>query len=383
MINNSFVIQSEAKNLECIKSVFSRSFTTLRSVLDDKWTWVLFAFMLMLTACEHRELSDPNTGHYLRIYLDEEIKNVTCGFYDENLKHPEYKRPYVMRVVLADPASGRVVSERYFQHQGEDERGYYIDGHIGAEAGTYNLLVYNFGSALTQIRNEQDFYTMQAYTNPISDYYLQYLPSSRQEVDDKDILYEPEHLFHAVGEPIVIPKTHKVDTLKTASGDWFEAHSVVKSYYLQLRIKGIEWVTSAVSLLSGMARASVLHEHDGMVTANPINLFFTMDYTGKRAARDGSGTQEAVLYATFSTFGKVPDVASNLTLNFEFMKKGGESQVEKLDITDEFYTQMAKEKQWILLEHEIVITPPEDAIAGGGMTPGVDKWEDVESEVQI
>ena len=377
------VIQSEAKNLECVKSVFSRSFTTLRSVLDDNITLaILFLFIPFFSSCEHRELSDPNTGHYLRVYLDEEIKNVTCGFYDESLKHPEYKRPYVMRVVLADPASGRVVSERYFQSQGEDEWGYYIDGHIGAEPGTYNLLVYNFGSAVTQIRNEQNFYDMQAYTNPISDYYLQYLPSSRQEIKDEDIMYEPEHLFHEVGEPIVIPKTNKVDTLKNASGEWFKAHSVVKSYYLQLRIKGIEWVTSAASLLSGMARSTVLHKHDGMVTENPVNLFFTMDYTGKQAVRDGSGST-AILYATFSTFGKVPDVDSELTLNFEFMRKDGTSQVEKLDITDEFYTELAKEKQWILLEHEIVITPPEGAIAGGGMTPGVDKWEDIESDVQL
>ena len=88
-----------------------------------KWISLWVCLMLLFTACEHRELSDPNTGHYLRIYLDENIKNVTCGFYDESLKHPEYKRPRVMRVVLADPASGRVVSERFFQSQGEDERG--------------------------------------------------------------------------------------------------------------------------------------------------------------------------------------------------------------------------------------------------------------------
>lgn len=134
-----------------------------------KWISLWVCLMLLFTACEHRELSDPNTGHYLRIYLDENIKNVTCGFYDESLKHPEYKRPHVMRVVLADPASGRVVSERFFQSQGEDERGYYIDGHIGAEAGTYNLLVYNFGSAVTHIRNEQSYFDMQAYTNPVRD----------------------------------------------------------------------------------------------------------------------------------------------------------------------------------------------------------------------
>lgn len=343
----------------------------------------LFLLVFVFIGCEHRELSDPNTGHYLRIYLDEEIKNVTCGFYDESLKHPEYKRPYVMRVVLADPASGQIVSERFFQNQGEDERGYYIDGYIGAEAGTYNLLVYNFGSAVTLIRNEEDYYNMQAYTTSISEHYWQYLPNSRQELGEKNILKEPEHLFHDVGEPIVIPKTNYVDTLKTASGDWFKAHSVVKSYYLQVRIKGFEWITSAVSLLSGMAGASLLHEHEGMVTENPINIFFTMDYTGKQVARDGSGTQEAILYATFSTFGKIPEVATNLVLNFEFMKNDGESQVEKIDITQMFDTPIVKEKQWILIDHEIVITPPEGATTGGGLTPGVEKWEDVESDLQI
>ena len=347
--------------------------------------WLFFIlhssfFIFLLASCEHRELIDPNTGHYLRIYLDEDIKNVTCGFYDESLKHPEYKRPKVMRVVLADSETGRIVNERYFQSQGEDERGYYIDGHISVQAGTYNLLVYNFGSVVTHIRNEQNYFQMEAYTNPVSDYYLQYLPSSRQEMDEKSIMNEPEHLFHEVGEPIVIRNATYVDTLKTASGDWFRAHSVVKSYYLQLRVKGIEWVTSAASLLSGMARSTVLHKHDGMVTESPANLFFTMDYTGKKTMRDGSST--ATLYATFSTFGKVPDVDSELMLNFEFMRKDGTSQVVKLDITDEFYTPLAIEKQWILLEHEIVITPPEGA-AGGGMTPGVEGWENVESEVQL
>ena len=63
--------------------------------------WSCLLLLMLLTACEHRELSDPNTGHYLRIYVNEQIKNVTCGFYDESLEHPEYQRPYVMRVVFA------------------------------------------------------------------------------------------------------------------------------------------------------------------------------------------------------------------------------------------------------------------------------------------
>ena len=339
-------------------------------------------FILLLASCEHRELSDPNFGHYLRIYVDEEIKNVTCGFYDENLKHPEYKRPEVMRVVLAEPETGRVVSERYFKNHGEDERGYYIDGYIGAMEGTYNLLVYNFGSAVTRIRNEQNYYQMEAYTHPVSDSYLQYLPTTRLEIDEKNIMNEPEHLFHEICEPIVIPKTHKVDTLKNASGDWFKAHSVVKSYYLQLRIKGIEWVISAASLLSGMAKSTVLHKHDGMVTEEPVSVFFTMDYTGRKTMRDGSG-DTAILYATFSTFGKVHNVESSLMMNFEFMRRDGTSQVEKIDITSMFDTPLVKEKQWILLDYEIVITPPEGTESGGGMTPGVENWKEVDIEIQL
>lgn len=350
---------------------------------NDKMVWViLFMFIPLFTACEHRELSDPDIGHYLRIYVDEDIKNVTYGFYNENLKRPEYNRPSVMRVVLADPESGRVVSERFFQNKGEDERGYYIDGYIGVEEGTYNLLVYNFGSAKTLVRNEKSYYETEAYTNSISESYLQYLPVTRLEMDEKSFVYEPEHLFREVCEPIVIKRTNKIDTLKNVSGDWFEAHSVVKSYYLQLRIKGVEWISSAVSLLSGMARANVLHERDGMVTANPVNLFFTMDYTGKETVRDGSGNT-AILYATFNTFGKVPDAENSLTLNFEFMKSDGTSHVEKLDITNEFHTKLAKEEQWILLDHEIVIIPPEGSVAGGGMIPGVKEWDDVETEVEL
>lgn len=343
---------------------------------------VVCCSLMMLVACEHRELSDPNTGHYLRIYVDEAIKNVTCGFYNESLKRPEYTRPYSMRVVLADPESGRIVSERYFQNKGEDERGYYIDGYIGAEAGTYNLLVYNFGSAVTNIRDEQDYYKMQAYTNPVSEYYLSYLPTSRQELDEKGIVYQPEHLFHDVCEPIVIPKTTQVDTLRNASGDHFTAHSVVKSYYLQLRIKGVEWVESAVSLLSGLAGSTVLHGHEQMVTTDPVNVFFPMNYTGREVARDGNGST-AVLYTTFSTFGKLPDKQSVLTLTFEFIKKDGSSQVEKLDITPAFDTPMAKNQQWLLLEHEIVIVPPDDAVPGGGMTPGVEGWGEIETEIEL
>lgn len=363
------VIQSVARNLECIKLVFSRIV-------------VLLTFVPFFSSCEHRELIDPNTGHYLRIYLDEEIKNVTYGFYDESLERPEYTTPNTLRVVLADTETGDIITERYFQTRKRDERGNYFDGYINAKAGEYNLLIYSFGSVVTHVRNERNYFNMQAYTSPIGENYLKHLPVSREELDERSIVQEPEHLFHDFSEPIIVPNSIQQDTLRNADGDYFTAHSVVRSYYIQVKIHGIEWVKTAVSLMSGMAGSTFLHGHEMFGESNSVNLFFTMEYTGKQRGKDERGST-AVMYATFNTFGKLPDVETIYSLNFEFVKTDGSSQVEKLDITPMFDTPLVKEKQWILLEHEIVITPPDGAEEGGGMSPGVDAWGDIKTEIQL
>lgn len=345
------------------------------------WMYLCMCILLVLTGCEHRELSDPDGGHYVRFYLDEQIKNVTCGFYNESYERPEYKKPVTLRVVLTDPASGNVVSESFIRNHGEDERGKYIEGYIGASEGEYNLIAYNFGSAVTLIRNEKNFDQMLAYTNSVSERYLSYLPESRQELDPKKVREQPEHLFHDVGEHIVVKKTHQSDTLRNEAGDYFTAHSLVYSYYLQLKIRGVEYVRSAASTLSGMAGSSYLKGHHDIVKSDSVNLFFLMKTADRQRAQDQRGST-AVLYTTFHTFGKIPEAQSVLTLTFEFIKTDGTSQVETFDITPMFDTPMVKNEQWILLDHEIEIIPPEGS-SSGGMTPGVEKWEDVETDVYL
>lgn len=341
----------------------------------------LLAVIGLFTACEHRILVDPNMSHYIRVYLDEEIRNVTYGFYDEALERPEYSRPKVMRVILADPTTDVVVAERYLQNQGDDERGHYYEGYVTVPAGEYNLLTYSFGSAVTLVRNENSFYAMEAYTRTLSDHYLQYLPSSRADFEGTPIFHTPEHIFHDVAEPIVIKNSPTIDTLLTASGDYFCAHSMVKSYHLQVRVSGFEWINTAVSLLSGMAGSSPMHGHNLFKQAESANIFFAMNYTNKRSARS---TTTATLYTTFNTFGKLPDVESIYTLNFEFTRSDGSSQVEQIDITSLFDTPQGRDNQWLIIDKEIVVTPPEGGSeGGGGMTPGVEVWKDVESDLQL
>lgn len=344
---------------------------------------VLAAFIcaVVCSSCEHRELMDPEGNiHYVRVYMDEQIKNVTCGFYNEDYEHPEYRRAQNVHAALASAGSGEVVYQALLNSQGNDENGYYIDGYINAHPGEYHLLMYQLGSSVTHIRNKDNYYETQAYTSAVSERILGQLTETSKVMDSGKIVDEPEHILVARCENITIAPSFTVDTLKRPDGEYFKAQSIAKSYYIQLRIKGTQWINTAAAVLSGMAGSSNLCKENGMVVTDSVNLFFPMKHTGGNK-RGNTEDAVSVLYATFTTFGKIPEIASVLTLNFEFTKTDGSTQIEKIDITEAFNTPMALENQWILLDKEITITKP---VGGtGGMDPGVEGWKDVNAEIYM
>lgn len=344
----------------------------------------LYVFMVgicsaVLSSCEHRILTDPTDVHYVRVYLDEVIKNVNCGFYNESYEHPEFTRPMAMLACLADSQTGEVISEGVLRNQRSDARGNYIDGYVGAPSGDYNLLIYQLGSPHTLIKYTDDYYGMQAYTATVSERVLGYLSQTSKVLGSERIMQEPEHILVARCNDIHVNHSEKVDTLRTADGDFFTARTIAKSYYLQLRITGVEWIKSASAVLSGLSGSSLLCKDDGMIETDPVNLYFSMLYKGSKK-RSSSGDSAEVLHATFTTFGKIPDLTSELTLNFEFAKSDGSSQIETIDITEVFKTPMAIENQWLLLDKEIAITKP---IGSGGMDPGVDGWKEEEADLPM
>ena len=339
----------------------------------------LLIFSMLICSCDHRELMDPDGNiHYVRVYMDEQIKNVTCGFYNETYERPEFNRPLNIHAALAEASSGEIIYEGLLRNQGNDERGYYIDGYIKANPGEYNLLMYQLGSSVTHIRNNSNYYKTQAYTSRVSERILGQLTETSKVVEAEKIVEEPEHILASRCENITIAPSFRVDTLKTSAGDYFTAKSIAKSYYIQMKITGTQWVNSAAAVLSGMAGSTSLSKEDGMVVADSVNLFFSMQLAGEKK-RTGNEDTMSTLYATFTTFGKIPDKASVLTLNFEFTKTDGSSQIEKIDLTEAFSTPLALEKQWILLDKEINITKP---IGGtGGMDPGVEGWNEKEADL--
>ena len=344
----------------------------LRHFLYSMIVCVCFA---VLSSCDHRILTDPTNVHYVRVYMDEVIKNVTCGFYNESYNHPEYKRPLTMIAYLADAQTGQVMSDGLLRNQGNDDRGYYIDGYIGE----YHLVIHQLGSPFTFIKYTDDYFNMQAYTSIVSERVLGYLSQTSKVLGTDKIMQEPEHIMASRCYDIHVNNSERVDTLKTADGDYFTAHSIAKSYYIQLRITGVEWVKSASAVLSGMAGSSYLCQENGMNEEDPVNLYFSMLYDGI-AKRSLNGNPGNILHATFTTFGKIPDITSELTLNFVFSKSDGSTQVETIDMTEVFKTPLAIENQWLLLDKEITITKP---IGSGGMDPGVDGWKEEEADLPM
>ena len=338
----------------------------------------------VFASCEHRQLVEPSNVHYVRVYLDERIQNVTYGFYSEDRLKPQHRRPSVLRVALCEPASGRVVAERYLQQSGEDERGYYLEGHITADAGDYHLMVYNFGTESTLIREEHTYRLAEAYTNEIASHYYAYLPSVRVGASEAPIVYEPDHLFLMTQDRIHIAPTDRMDTLRTDDGDYFTASTCVDSYYIQVRIKGIEYVSTAASLLTGLAASTTLHNRS-MQPEPPVRIFFEMNPSGRENVdKRAGGTEEedAVIYTTFNTFGKLPEVETEYTVTFDFVTTDGRTQTETMNITPMFDTPEVMENKWIIIDKEIVIAPPPKQ-EGGGLSPEVDEWQDVNTDLQI
>lgn len=362
--------------------------------------FLCISLLTLAVSCEFRPLAKVGNTHYVRVYIDERIPNVTEGFYNDGHDRPAYRRPEVMRVVLADPSTGRIAAERYLRNQGDDAKGHYYDGYIICNPGNWSLLAWNFDTEATIVGNPSDIFQAAAYTNGIASHLYNALWSrtkgadvidgtktdgskvdgSKAEFDfsNEKIVYEPDHLFVAKEENVSIGYPGHIDTLRTPSGDYFTAVSIVESWYIQVNVKGISRLTSSVSLMSGLSGSKTLISGK-LDDITPVTVYFDMSSTSTTKADEDTG----VLYSTFSTFGKLPDAKNGFNVTFDMVTKFGKAVSATFDVTEEFEKDEAKEHRWIILDRSIVIpeTPPDRP--GGGFSPGVKDWNDVNTDLRI
>jgi len=379
---------------------------------------LLSLIALLSLSCERRELVELSNTHYVRVYIKEDIRNVHRDFHPNAEKRPHYESPDILRLLLADPTSGKVKAERFLRTKKSDERGTYYEGYIVADPGRYDLVAYNFDTEVCIVRDYNDFAKARVYTNEIATHLKTRLTKAAQKIvqnamrkemqkvmhrlpaitkatdvrSDDRIVYDPDYFFLANCPQVYVPYSDELDTLKTPQHDYFTAECLTKSYYIQIPVKGIEYATSSLGLISGMAGSAWL----GTATINdldPVAVYLELRPGADNAAglvktKDSGVNEEpseAIMYTTFNSFGKLPDAESGLTITFDFLTVHGGSHTQTIDITDEFNTPEAREKQWIIVD-EVVELPkpvPNPNNSGGGFQPSVGEWEDVNTEIII
>ena len=337
-------------------------------------------------ACERRPLVEAGNTHYVRVYIDENIKNVTHGFYNEAHESSAFlKTPDVMRLILADPVTGAPRAERFLRNKGVDAKGTYYDGYIIADHGTYSLLAYNYDTETTIVTNNGNNADTKAFTNEIASHLREQI-SSRADVKDERIAYEPDHLYHVMEEEVYIPLKETIDTITPRDGGDFVATSSVKSYYLQVRVKGIEYASSTVGLLTGLSGSIWLKENI-IDETDSVTVYFELSPNSLSPTgimRTGNKDDVVTLYTTFRTFGKIPQMQNRLEITFDFLTTYGKSYSETIDITDLFSSPTAINNQWLLIDHTIEIPePPPSEGEGGGFKPSVGEWGDVNEDIII
>lgn len=361
---------------------------------------------LVNISCERRELVELSNTHYVRVYINEDIKNVTMGFYNEENTRPKYSSPDILRLILSDPQTGKARAERFLRTKGEDERGTYYEGYIVADPGMYNLIAYNFDTEVCIVRNYNDYNNAKVYTNEIATHLktrvsknaLKAIRKEMQKAMQKvapgvtksseeyeKIVYDPDHFFLANCGNVYIPYSDELDTLRTPDMDYFVAESIVKSYYVQVKVKNIEYATSSLGLVSGMAGSAWLGLQE-IDETDPATMYLELQPGEDNAAGlvKGEEPAEAVMYTTFNTFGKLLDADSRFAITFDFLTTHGGSYTTTLDITDYFSTPEAVDHQWLLIDEVIELPEPQPGTGGGGgFQPTVGEWEDVNTEIII
>ena len=333
----------------------------------------LTAMLLGALSCHRRPLEDPDFSTRIEVKVNiTAIANVTCDVYNEYIPIPDIN-PEVMRVMFYSPNSDKLLAESFITDVQQDENGQMsIRGDISILPGDYRMLIYQFGTESTQIWDYASFDKAAAYTDALSEEALKALQLKADVNYDQPIRYQPDHTIVARSEHETIPYHAGVYTITA------QASSIVETYYLQVKVDGLQWVSSARAVLTSMSPSVTLAAVDRDYD-NPCAI-----YTPLLKSEDHDG--EAVVCNIFNTFGRIPESTNNLDVTFELRTTDGRTISKTFDISDLFLSEDCINHHWLLVEETIVVPPPEDpdpSPGGGGFDPTVDDWEEERHEIEL
>lgn len=318
----------------------------------------------VFSGCERRPLEELANYTNIEVTVDvEAISNVTCDIYNSKIPVPVIE-PQAMHVLLFEQNSNHVAAESFINDITQDQEGHtVIKGNIAVMPGNYRMLVYDYGTESTIVEEYYTWEKCRAYTDEVSS-------SLKNSFKTKEpvqyLVYEPDHLVVARNANESIPYTDDVYTIKAS------ATSVVESYYLQIKVEGLEYVSSARAILSGMVSANYIALNK-KVTESDASIFFSLHKS------DDKGVP--VVCNVFNTFGRVDNSTNELEVTFDIRTNDGRVVQRTFDISDLFLSEDCIKHHWLLIDETIVIDPPKNA--GGGFNPEIDDWDEEHREIEL
>ena len=247
---------------------------------------VLLSSLLMLTGCSRRELLDDYPVSGVDIKLD------WNGVTD--------KLPEGVRVIFyPKSAEGRKI-DTYLSVRG---------GKVKVPPGRYSVVAYNYDTETVQIRGEEAYETIEAFTG-----YCNGLGIAGTE----KMVWGPDPLY-----VVQIDDLHIANSEEELLLDW-KPKLVVKTYFFKIKVEGLEYVSSIVGSVEGMAGCYCLGRCCGMMCDAPIYF----EAQGRSGEVTGSFTAFGMPEAAISRAG------DKIKLTLAFIKVDKTVQKAEIDITE-------------------------------------------------
>lgn len=319
----------------------------------------LLLLMLLASGCKRLPLYDE-TG---RVRLDLDI--------DLNIRHQQdIPQPETMLVLFFDPETHAYIANDYVGPTG---------GILNIDAGRYDILIYNFGTETTVVRNTEDMSIIEAYTNEVAqnirnpfDAISERLSQSGDSASesrsygDDPVVFEPDHLFVGRVPGIDIPIRIEGEETMSIHAD---ASTVLETYSIEIGpVTGKEYVQSADVFLTGQVRSNFIGS--GERSPERATIYFPISI-------DASDNE---FHTVFNTFGKYPGAENKVYLNILVTDTGGGQYQYRYDVTDQFDDPGN-------VDHKIIIRDPidipEPSHGGGGFRPDVTDWSDETVDIEL
>ena len=322
---------------------------------------IMLALVGLLAAgsCKRVPLYDSSSHIRLELQLDLNLNLSLSDTIDLN-SYPQYyekvhlKTPERLAACFYDVNTHRLVAKEYVGPTG---------GNItSVPAGTYDILVYELGTIVTQVDNNDIRGQISASTSDITSSISTRFLSKATRADDNDdpVISEPDHLIVARLSGVFIPDHADIDDTYVIHAD---GQSSVETYSFIVRhVKGFEQVRSVQALITGQAGSKFLW--DGHNPTATVNLLTTA--VADRAYK--------CFYGVYNTFGQI---GGKVYLNLLVTTIAGDEEVFPIDITDEI-----DDPDNVIVVDSLVIPPLGDK-PHGGYNPTVDDWDDEVIDVPI